>query len=98
MPEPGTLALLGMGAMAGLASSKAPEQQTAEVRLKEHVAMAFGTPVVAYHWPDSEGLNKELRELILTAETQTAGRVRSNVKGWHSETDFFKWDAGARAR
>ncbi len=56
--------------------------------------MAFGTPVVAYHWPESEELNKELRELILKAETQTAGKVRSNVRGWHSETDFFNWDAG----
>lgn len=55
--------------------------------------MAFGTPVVAYHWPDSEGLNKELRELILDAETRTAGMSRSNVKGWHSNTDFFNWDA-----
>ena len=55
--------------------------------------MTFGTPVVAYHWPDSEGLNKELRELILNAETQTAGMSRSNFKGWHSNTDFLKWDA-----
>jgi uncharacterized protein (TIGR02466 family) len=59
--------------------------------------MAFGTPVVAYHWPDSEGLNKELRALILGTETRTTGMSRSNVKGWHSETDFFQWDAeGAR--
>lgn len=56
--------------------------------------MAFGTPVAAYQWPESAELNKELRALILKVETQTAGRVRSNVKGWHSETDLFKWDAG----
>ena len=56
--------------------------------------MAFGTPVVAYHWPDSEGLNKELKELILEAETRVAGMSRSNVNGWHSDTDFFRGDAG----
>jgi uncharacterized protein (TIGR02466 family) len=56
--------------------------------------MAFGTPVVAYHWPESEDLNKELRELILKAEGRIAGMVRSNVLGWHSDTDFFRWDAG----
>ncbi len=55
--------------------------------------MAFGTPVVAYHWPDSQGLNDELSQLILTAEARTAGVSRSNVKGWHSNTDFFQWDA-----
>jgi uncharacterized protein (TIGR02466 family) len=63
------------------------------LELKQHVAMAFGTPVVAYHWPDSQGLNKELRELILKTETRTSGVSRSNVKGWHSNTDFFQWDA-----
>jgi|SRR5215470_2234213 len=55
--------------------------------------MAFGTPVVAYRWPESEDLNKGLRELILEAETRTAGMSRSNVNGWHSSTDFFQWDA-----
>ena len=55
--------------------------------------MAFGTPVVAYQWPHSESLNQELRALILNAETRTAGMSRSNVRGWHSNTDFFKWDA-----
>jgi uncharacterized protein (TIGR02466 family) len=55
--------------------------------------MAFGTPVVAYQWPHSESLNEELRALILNAETRTAGMSRSNVRGWHSNTDFFKWDA-----
>jgi uncharacterized protein (TIGR02466 family) len=63
------------------------------LELKQHVAMAFGTPVVAYRWPDSEGINKELKELILKAETRNAGVSRSNVKGWHSNTDFFQWDA-----
>ncbi|HLX27181.1 MAG TPA: 2OG-Fe(II) oxygenase family protein [Casimicrobiaceae bacterium] len=51
--------------------------------------MAFGTPVVAYRWPESEELNQELRKRILEAEAQSAGVLRSNVRGWHSTTDFF---------
>jgi uncharacterized protein (TIGR02466 family) len=78
----------------GWASLEGVRSKTAEVQLKEYVAMAFGTPVVAYHWPDGEELNRELKELILTAETRTAGMVRSNVRGWHSDTEFFRWDAG----
>lgn len=54
--------------------------------------MAFGTPVVAYQWPDSEDLNRDLRALILDAEKRNAGMARSNVKGWHSTIDFFDWD------
>src|SRR5258708_31168419 len=55
--------------------------------------MAFGTPVVAYQWPESEDLNRDLKELILDAEARSAGVGRSNVSAWHSATDFFGWDA-----
>ena len=54
-------------------------------------AMAFGTPVIAHPWPDSDGLNKELAALILAKEAESDGMVRSNVGGWHSDLDFFEW-------
>jgi len=55
--------------------------------------MAFCTPFVAYPWRNNNSLNAELRELILQKEREGSGLVRSNVGGWHSDTDFFQWDA-----
>ena len=60
-----------------------------QVPVKEHMAMAFGTPVIAYPWPDSETLNAELRQVILDKEKDNDGVVKSNVGGWHSATNFF---------
>jgi uncharacterized protein (TIGR02466 family) len=70
------------------------QAQAQDVDLGGHSAMIFGTPIVAYPWPDSDVLNGELGTLILEAEQRSDGMHRSNVGGWHSDTDFFKWDAG----
>ena len=51
---------------------------------------AFATPVVAHAWPSSESLNRELSEEILALERRSAGIVRSNVRGWHSDETFFE--------
>lgn len=69
----------------------APRQD--ELQVKDHVLMAFATPVVAYQWPESEELNRELATLILNAEGRSPGVARSNVRGWHSTTNLFTWDA-----
>ena len=61
--------------------------------LSGHMAMAFGTPIAAYEWPDSEALNDALETVILQKETDSEGMTRSNVSGWHSNVDFFGWDA-----
>lgn len=57
------------------------------------MSMLFGTPFVSYEWPDSEALNAELRELILTKEaSDTSGRgVRSNAGGWQSAGNIITW-------
>jgi uncharacterized protein (TIGR02466 family) len=59
---------------------------------KENVAMAFGTPISTYLWPDSDVLNPELKKVILQKETAETGLKRSNVGGWHSKPDLFLWD------
>jgi uncharacterized protein (TIGR02466 family) len=64
-----------------------------ELSLRNHLIMAFATPVVAYPWPESDALNQELAELVLAGERQSGGIGRSNVGGWHSATDFLDWDA-----
>ncbi len=55
-------------------------------------AMAFGTPVATYEWPDSGDLNAALRALILEKEAASGGLSRSNAGGWHSDLDLLEWD------
>jgi uncharacterized protein (TIGR02466 family) len=64
-----------------------------EVHLRSHLMMAFATPVVAYPWPDSDELNRELAELVLADERKSEGVSRSNVGGWHSASDLLDRDA-----
>ncbi len=59
--------------------------------LGAHTMIAFPTPIVVYRWPDSDALNKALREVILDAEKSDPGLTFSNVGGWHSDTDLFTW-------
>jgi len=73
------------------ASPEQPEAQ--DIDLTHCSAMIFGTPMIAYPWPESDRLNEALRDVILAREKESKGLVRSNVHGWHSDTDFFTWDA-----
>jgi uncharacterized protein (TIGR02466 family) len=57
----------------------------------EHIAMAFGTPVSTFLWPDSEAINTSLRKTILAKKKIDNGQSRSNVGGWHSDTDMLNW-------
>jgi uncharacterized protein (TIGR02466 family) len=68
-------------------------EMSEELQLRNHLMMAFATPVVAYPWPDSDPLNRELAELVLAAEGDAQAVGRSNVGGWHSTTDFLDLDA-----
>jgi uncharacterized protein (TIGR02466 family) len=53
----------------------------------------FTSPFVSYLWPDSDGLNKELRDKILAYERANPGRgeSKSNVGGWHSEAGLLQF-------
>jgi uncharacterized protein (TIGR02466 family) len=59
----------------------------------------FPSPFASYQWPDSEALNKELRQKILAHERETPGhgQSKSNVGGWHSQTGQLQFcgEAGA---
>jgi uncharacterized protein (TIGR02466 family) len=72
--------------------SASPEASQA-IDLRNRSTMAFGTPIIAYPWPDSDALNAALKALILAKEKESSGMTRSNVGGWHSGTEFFTWDA-----
>lgn len=76
-----------------MTTASAEQAEAQDLDLTNSSAMIFGTPMIAHPWPDSDRLNEALREMILAKEKESNGLVRSNVGGWHSETDFFTWDA-----
>jgi uncharacterized protein (TIGR02466 family) len=60
-----------------------------DIDVRQHVAMAYATPLVLYTWPDSDELNAELKALALKLEAEAQGIQRSNIGGWHSELTFL---------
>jgi uncharacterized protein (TIGR02466 family) len=55
------------------------------------VIPAFPTLVGRLRVPDADGMNEELRALILAEEARYASLGRSNIGGWHSRTDFLDY-------
>lgn len=60
-------------------------------------AHLFTSPFASYLWPDSEPLNKELRQRILAHERDNPlkGESKSNVGGWHSAAGQLEFCAEA---
>jgi len=85
--------------MSAPSNSKGPAGPAATSAIEQDIgsrfAVAFGTPILAYPWPDSDALNVELRRVILAKEAADSGVTRSNIGGWHSNDDFFLWDNDA---
>ncbi len=61
-------------------------------------ASLFGTPVMEYRWPDASELNPALRKSILEHERQHPGTKKTNVGGWHSETESLAFCGNAGER
>lgn len=59
------------------------------------ILISFVTPVMVRKWPNSDDLNKRLRDAILETERREPGLSRSNVGGWHSKDDLFRWKTPA---
>ncbi len=57
----------------------------------------FSTPILKASPPDAEALNEALLDAIREHRKQHAGIERSNIGGWHSDTDMAHW-GGAPAR
>lgn len=69
----------------------------ASVISSDNVAVAFGTPVSTYVWQDSDALNAELAAAILDRERRDPGASKSNIGGWHSDSDLLTWPGDAVA-
>ncbi|MEO1774443.1 MAG: TIGR02466 family protein [Pseudomonadota bacterium] len=68
---------------------------SAENLAERHQTLAFPTPIFTYVWKDMAEANAALKEEILQREAAGPGALRSNVGGWHSEPDLFRWGGSA---
>ncbi len=50
-----------------------------------HVQSFFGVPLLRMCWPDIDGVNQSLADLILDLEARTPSVAQSNQGGWQSE-------------
>lgn len=60
----------------------------------------FPTPLIIDEIDGADALNAELENIILKRMNADPGIKRSNLGGWHSETDLWKWagDPGSRIK
>ena len=56
-----------------------------------NITQAFPTPIGRIQLPDAEAMNEALQSLILAEEVQYPSIGRSNIRGWHSRSDFLHW-------
>jgi uncharacterized protein (TIGR02466 family) len=61
------------------------------LKSEETVALAFGTPIMTYQWPESENHNAGLIDAIHANKAKSQGMTRSNAGGWHSDVDLMTW-------
>ena len=64
---------------------------------KKSIIPAFMTPIGTFRVPGAEDLNPELEKEILRRMAEEKGQTRSNVGGWHSMDDLFRWEPPAFA-
>jgi uncharacterized protein (TIGR02466 family) len=63
------------------------------ITVKREFKLMFATLVLERQLAGVDDLNRRLAKTILQRETEQPSIVRSNVGGWHSETDFWRWQA-----
>ena len=56
----------------------------------------FSVPLMTYVWPNSAGLNAQLRERILSHAAQDRGVQATNIGGWHSANGELEFLAELR--
>ncbi len=55
----------------------------------------FPVGVMETTLPDAQGINEALRSTILNNKAAHEGITRSNVLGWHSDTEMLRWGGEA---
>lgn len=62
------------------------------ITVKKEFAFTFPTVILERRFEGVADLNARLATRILARERADGGVVRSNVGGWHSATDFLRWE------
>lgn len=62
------------------------------ITVKKEFTFLFSTLVLQRQLEDVELLNQGLHDLISARAQSDQGVTKSNVGGWHSATDFLRWD------
>jgi uncharacterized protein (TIGR02466 family) len=62
---------------------------------KPKVRRLFATPLIEFDLANAAALNEQLKAAIAARRAQHAGIARSNLNGWHSDTDMAKWGGEA---
>ncbi len=57
----------------------------------------FPTPIFSHVLKDCDGLNADLRDLVLEKESAITSSRKSNMGGWQSPPEFFQWPGAAVA-
>jgi uncharacterized protein (TIGR02466 family) len=56
------------------------------------ITLSYASPVLRHDLDDTHAVNTRLKAIILERAASVASVGKSNVGGWHSETDFFDWN------
>lgn len=67
------------------------------ITVKKEFSFTFATLILQRRCEGVEGLNQGLRQAILEREQRDPSIVKSNVGGWHSTTDFWRWEGAEPA-
>jgi uncharacterized protein (TIGR02466 family) len=65
---------------------------------KPRVRHLFATPLIECEIEGAAALNQTLIQAIETKRAESAGLSRSNLLGWHSDTEMAKWGGEAARR
>ena len=69
--------------------------QKKPLRVEAQQVGFFETPIAYCRLKDGESLIRDLQKSIQANRKQTEGLQRSNLGGWHSDTDMLKWGGDA---
>jgi uncharacterized protein (TIGR02466 family) len=76
----------------GLAMPDENLNPMADMARNGQIENIFPTPIFWHVLKDSDALNAELSALILEKERTIASMAKSNLGGWQSPPNFFKWE------
>ena len=63
--------------------------------LRVDIHKAFATPILVSRLPEADSLNASLKSVIDAQRANSDGIRRSNIHGWHSDTEMLRWGGEA---